>query len=126
MAAKGPDIKYVRGDTAPFTLLLTRDGTALDLTGFTAIEIVVNADDQPGNAANEQFRQPGTIVAPATDGRISFQPAGIDTAARETEADAYVPGDYFYDLQVRDATGERSTLLNGGNYQVQQDINKAG
>jgi hypothetical protein len=65
-------------------------------------------------------------VAPATDGRISFQPAGIDTAARETEADAYVPGDYFYDLQVRDATGERSTLLNGGNYQVQQDINKAG
>ncbi len=127
MAAKGPTITYTRGDTAPFTLVLSKDGSALDLTGFTSIEIVVNTDEDPSDATNEQFRMPGTIVAPATDGRLSFQPAGADVSARETASDAYVPSeDYFYDLQARDAAGERATLLKGGQFIVQQDINKAG
>ena len=124
MAAKGPTITYVRADTAPFRLRLTQDGADLDLTGFTNIEIVVNTDEAPADATNEQFRQPGTLTGTPTDGRIDFQPVGASVAARKIESEAYVPGEFFYDLQADDGAGERVTLLNGGAYNVMQDINK--
>jgi len=124
MAAKGPTVTFTRGDTGPYRLHLTQDGADLDLTGFTNIEVVVNSEQEPADATNEQFRQPGTLTATPTDGRIDFQPVGANVAARKTESDGYVPGEYFYDLQVDDGAGERVTLLNGGDYVVQQDINK--
>ena len=125
MAAKGPTINWVRGDTVPKSLTLTQGGAALDLTGLVAIEIVVNSDEEPATAANEQFRMPCTIVVPATDGVLDFQPAGANAAARIIEADAYVPGEYFWDLQATDAAGEIFTLFLAGAFNVQQDINKA-
>jgi hypothetical protein len=126
MAAKGPTIRYTRGDTAPFTMVLTRDGVALDLTGFTAIELVTNTEENPADATNEQFRMPVTIVAPATNGRLSFQPAGATQGDRQTASEAYAPTEdgYFYDLQAIDAAGEKATLLKGGVFYVDQDINK--
>lgn len=126
MAAKGPTINYMRGDSAPFTLLLTRDGAAFDLTGFTALELVTNTEENPLTAANEQFRMPGTIVGAATDGRISFQPVGATPALRITESEGYVPTEdgYFYDVQGIDAATEKVTLLKGGLLLVGQDINK--
>jgi nitrogen regulatory protein PII len=124
MAAKGPTITYTRGDTAPHRLHLTQDGADLDLTGFTNIEIVVNPNEEPADALAEILRQPGTLTGTPTDGRIDFQPVGASVAARKTESDAYPPGEYFYDLQVDDGAGERVTLLNGGAFNVAQDINK--
>lgn len=125
MAAKGPTINWVRGDTVPKSLTLTQGGAPLDLTGLVSIEIVVNSDEEPATTANEQFRMPCTIVAPATDGVLDFQPAGGSAAARITESDAYVPGEYFWDLQATDPAGEIFTLLLAGSFNVQQDINKA-
>jgi len=125
MAGKGPDITYTRGDTVAKQMTLTKAGAAFDLTGLVNMEIVVNSEDEPATAANEQFRMPVTIVAPATNGIVEFQPAGVNVAARKVISDAYVPGDYFYDFQVDDAAGERITLLLAGKFTVQQDINKA-
>ena len=124
MAAKGPTITYTRGDTAPHRLHLTVDGADLDLTGFTNIEIVVNSLEEPPDNTTEILRQPGTLTGTPIDGRIDFQPIGATVAARKIESEAYPPGEYFYDLQVNDAAGERVTLLNGGAFVVQQDINK--
>jgi len=126
MAAKGPTISYVRGDTVPKTMNLTQGGAALDLTGFLNIEIVVNADEEPADTANEQFRMPVTIAnPPGTDGVVDFQPAGVNVAARIIESEAYVPGEYFWDLQADDGAGERFTLLLAGAFNVLQDINKS-
>lgn len=124
MAAKGPKITWTRGDSAPQTMVLTRAGSAVDLTGLNGLEIVVNTEEEPSDATNEQFRMPVTIVGAATDGRISFAPAGADPASRITAADAYVVGEYFYDLAGLDQAGDKLTLLNGGEFQVDQDINK--
>lgn len=124
MAAKGPTIQYTRGDTVPHRLHLTQDGNDFDLTSFSNIELVVNTEDAPSDASNEQFRQPGTLTGTPTDGRIDFQPAGGTIGDRKTESEAYVPGDYFYDVQADDAAGERVTLLLAGDFVVLQDINK--
>ena len=56
--------------------------------------------------------------------RPERQPAGGSAAARKTNADAYVVGEYFWDLQADDAAGERITFLLAGAFTVQQDINK--
>ena len=64
------------------------------------------------------------VTPPGTDGVFDFQPAGANAAARKTAADAYVPGEYFWDLQADDAAGERVTFLLAGSFIVQQDINK--
>lgn len=125
MAAKGPTINWVRGDSAPKTLTLTQGGAAFDLTGLVNVEIVVNTDEEPTDDSNEQFRMPCTIATPpGTDGVFDFQPAGGSAAARKTAADAYVPGEYFWDLQADDAAGERVTFFLAGGFNVQQDINK--
>ena len=125
MAGKGPSISYVRADTAPKQMTLTQSGSAFDLTGLTNMEIVVNSEDEPATAANEQFRMPVSIVnAPGTDGVIEFQPAGANVAARKVSSEAYVPGEFFYDLQVDDGAGERVTLFLAGDFVVLQDINK--
>jgi len=125
MAAAGPTISYVRGDTIAFPITLTKSDAAFDVTGLVNIEIVVNSDLDPVDTTDEQFRMPGTIVVPATDGIIDFQPAGANVAARKVASEAYVPDRYFYDLQADDAAGERVTLLKGGVFIVQQDINKS-
>ena len=125
MAAKGPTISWVRGDTALKSITITQGGNPFDFTGFVNMEIVVNSDEEPADAANEQFRQPVTIQnPPGTDGVIDFQPVGGDVASRKASADAYVPGEYFYDLQADDPAGERVTLFLAGAYNVLQDINK--
>lgn len=125
MAAKGPTIKYTRGDTVPHRLHLTQDGADFDLTSFSNIELVVNADEEPADITNEQFRQPGTLTGTPTEGRIDFQPVGATIGDRKTESEAYVPGEFFYDVQADDAAGERVTLLLAGSFVVLQDINKS-
>lgn len=126
MAAKGPTISYVRGDTVSKRITVTQAGSAFDFTGLINMEIVVNSDEEPVDTSNEQFRMPVVISnPPGTDGLVDFQPAGGNVAARKTESDAYVPGEYFYDLQADDAAGERFTLFLAGAFNVLQDINKS-
>lgn len=126
MAGKGPDLTYTRADTGPKQITLTQGGSAFDLTGLTNMEIVVNSEDEPADVSNEQFRMPVAIAnPPGTDGLVDFQPVGASVAARKVQSEAYVPGEFFYDLQVDDAAGERVTLFLGGNFVVQQDINKS-
>jgi len=125
MAGKGPSISWVRGDSAPKQMTVTQGGAAFDFTGLTNMEIVVNSEDEPTDETNEQFRMPVAIVnAPGTDGIIEFQPVGATPALRKTAAEAYVPGEFFYDLQVDDGATERVTLFLAGDFAVLQDINK--
>jgi hypothetical protein len=122
----GPDLCYTRGDTAPIVLRLTADGAALDLTGWTSFILTIDPSEEPTGATNNLDAMPGTIqTPPGADGVIGFQPSGADENARRATSEAYVPGEYFYDLQGINPAGNRTTLLKaGGKFTVYQDITK--
>ena len=122
---KGPDLCYVRGDTAPLTLLFKRSGVAVDLTGFTAILLSANTDQDPVDATNQQFQMDGSLTGTPTDGQVDFRPQGIDEAAKRAASEAYpVDAEMFYDVQAIDAAGQRVTLIYEGKFDVLQDITK--
>ena len=121
---KGPDICYVRGDTATLTLNFTRSGSPENLTGFTSWLLTVNASDEPADVSEQQFQLDGVFATDGSDGAVDFLPQGVDENARRTASEAYTPGDFFYDVQADDASGRRVTLLLGGKFEVKQDINK--
>lgn len=122
---KGPDLCYVRADTLPLTMNFTRSGVGEDWTGWTNFQLTVNIDEDPADASGQQLQMDGTpITPPDPNGAIDWEPEGIDEAAKRVTSEAYVPGDYFYDVQADDPTGRRATILKGGNFTVVQDINK--
>lgn len=123
---KGPDLCYVRGDTAPLVINFKRSGTGEDWTGWTAFTLTVNTEEAPADATNQQFQMDGAAVTPLpdADGGVEFTPQGIDESAQRTESEGYTPGEYFYDVQATNPGGNRTTILLGGNFEVLQDINK--
>lgn len=123
--SKGPDLCYVRGDTAPLTLLFKRSGAAVDLTGFTAILLSANTDQNPVTAANQKFQMDGTLTGTPSDGQVDFAPQGATENDQRTESEAYpVDDELFYDVQAIDAAGRRVTLIYEGKFDVLQDITK--
>ena len=122
---KGPDLCYVRGDTAPLTLIFKQAGVAIDLTGYTVIVLTTNTDQDPVTAANQQFQMDGALTGTPTDGTINFRPQGVDETAKRTESEAYdVDAEMFYDVQAIDGTGARVSLIYEGKFDVLQDITK--
>jgi hypothetical protein len=123
---KGPDLCFTRGDTAPIVLRLTADSVALDFTGWTAFVLTIDPSEEPTDALNNVDAMPGTIRAPDTDGVLEFVPSGIDETAKRATSEAYVPGDFFYDVQGINPAGNRTTLLAaGGKFTILQDITKS-
>jgi hypothetical protein len=122
---KGPDLCYVRGDTAPLTLIFKQSAVAIDLTGYTAIVLTTNTEQDPTDITNQQFQMDGALTATPTDGTINFKPQGIDESAKRTASEAYpVDAEMFYDVQAIDGTGARVSLIYEGKFDVLQDITK--
>ncbi len=122
---KGPALCFTRGDTAPIVLRLTADAVALDLTGWTSFVLTIDPSEAPLDALNNVDEMPGTIRAPDTSGILEFVPSGIDETAKRATSEAYVPEEYFYDVQGINPAGNRTTLLAaGGPFQILQDITK--
>lgn len=122
---KGPDLCYVRGDTAPLTLIFKVAGVAVDLTGFTLIVLTTNTDQNPTTTANEQFKMDGALTGDPTDGTIEFRPQGATENDKRTASEAYdVDAEMFYDVQSIDGVGQRATLIYEGKFDVLQDITK--
>ena len=122
-AVIGPDLCYVRGDTAPLTLKFSRASVAEDFTGYTAILLTVTGDENPADITNQRFQMDGALSI--TTGSIDFDPQGADEAAKRVTSEGYtVEEGLFYDVQADDATGRRVTLIQTGNFQVLQDKTK--
>jgi hypothetical protein len=114
---KGPDLEYVRGDTAPLSIIFKRDGAAVDFTGYTEFELTINPSNEPGDNSAQIAQFQGTAAAP-TNGTVDFAPDD------QPASDALVPETYFYDVQCLDGAGDKVTLLLGGTFVIRQDINK--
>jgi hypothetical protein len=107
-------ISRYRGDTAADQFTITRDGTAVDITGCS-FKLTVNSEKDPVDATTQLFTVDGTITGAAA-GEVEFAPDA-------TQADQS-PGRYYYDVQMTDATGAIRTAAKGV-YRILQDITKS-
>jgi len=105
-------ITRFRGDTYRLRLLVkdSETGVPLDLASMTA-QLSVSSVENPA-APPDIFSVSGAIVTPATSGQIDFVPPS-NTAA----------GNYWYDVQVTDGSGQVRTLVKG-EYRIVQDVTK--
>ena len=106
------DITRRRGDTKRVTFKLAdTNGSPIDLTDWTNFTLTVNSEEAPVDATNQVAQQVGNVVD-AKGGRVYFVVDGTVAI-----------GDYFYDMQAIDDNGEKTTLVSGS-YFVVQDITK--
>ena len=106
------DITRKRGDTYPVKLVITEDGSPVgDITGYTGILSVTNTKEPED--PDYVFQSIGEI-ADAANSKMWF-PISID--------DANHVGDFYYDIQITDASGYKHTVLEG-KYKLKQDRTK--
>jgi hypothetical protein len=116
------DIEKRRGDTKDISIRL-RDssGNNLNVAGYTAL-LTINTSKAPDPDTSpevgvEVFQATGTPNSPGTDGVIRFDFINFGGSP-------YVSvGNYFYDVQITDVSGEIFTPLIG-KFKVVQDITK--
>ena len=120
MASFGPtkiDLCVTRADSpliGPFSITDKGTGAAIDITGFSFL-MTVDPAEEPIDALNNLFQISGVIVAPATGGKVTFQPS----IANLTQT----PAEYFYDIQMTDGGGAPLTIVKGA-FEILQDITK--
>ena len=117
--AVGPDLCYTRGDTAPISITFKQSGVALDLTGFTVIEMVINSEENPATAANEIERFAGSLSGTPTDGVVTFIPP-----SQVASENLPISEESFYDVQWLNAAAQIQTPIKG-KIEIAQGINKA-
>lgn len=101
-----PTITRFRGDTHPITRNLTSGGIPFDLTGATEVVMSLSAD-----------RTGGTILGPVTGVNTT---ATAGTATFDISALNLAVGQYYYDVQVTNASGITTVEL--GILVVDQDL----
>lgn len=127
-APKGPDLCYVRGDTAPLTLIFKRSGVVIDLSVFSEPTFFLTVDGELAPAdptTTQQFKMEGSYTTDGTDGSIDFIPIGVGEPAKRTASEAYVVGNYFWEADAEDGSGRRVTFVTAGAFEVQQQYNQA-
>ena len=107
------DICRTRNDTRRFTIQITDSaGTAIDVTGATAIELAVS-NDEDGLVGTELFELTGAISGAATNGTFVFTISAV-------QADQ-TPDVYRYDAEFTDSAGEVQTFATG-KWEVKPDV----
>ena len=107
-------LERMRGDTFPMQFSLNQsDGSALPITGFTFL-LTVDPSEGPDNADSNLFQLTGTIVD-GPGGVVSFAPSAIESNQ--------LPGEYYYDIQMIDASLAVRTVAKG-KFTFLQDITK--
>jgi hypothetical protein len=92
-----------RGDTAriPFEIE-DSNGDPQNITGAT-VTLTVNSEERPTDDTNQIFQLSGTITDEANGTGYFIV----------SEANADNVGQYYYDIQVTDAAGEKETVAEG-------------
>lgn len=107
------NIERFRGDTKPFSLLLSDSGSPLNLTGCS-VKLTVNKQSNPTDTSMQVFQLTGALSGTPTDGVVEF-------SLTDTQADNV--GHFYFDVEVVDAQTKKFTVAKGV-FQFQQDITK--
>lgn len=108
------DIQRRRGDTKPITIKLKDSaGAAIDVTGYAGV-LTVDPTKAPVDNTTKVFDAPATLTGTPADGLLVFDMSAIVTLP---------PGNYYYDIQVTDASGFICTVVTG-RFKTTQDITK--
>lgn len=125
MSSKGPNLTYSRGDTGPVQLAVTVDDAAYDFTGWTDFKLTIDPREEPEDATQNVDTMVGGFASDGSDGRLEFLPSGASENDKRTNSEAWVPGEYFYDVQAIDPNGRRRTVFRaGGRFTILQDVTK--
>lgn len=105
-----------RGDTYNDVITVTdmSTGLAVNILGYLFV-MTLDPSDAPTSAVNNLYSLQGEILDAAA-GTVSFAPSSV-------QADQ-IPGNYFYDIQMTDASGLKRTIASG-KYLYMQDISKS-
>lgn len=103
-----------RGDTNPdkITVLSQTTGEPINISGYSFI-LTVDPYGDPASAASNLYSLNGSITD-AVNGVVEFTPSALQ---------ADLVGDFFYDIQMTDASGRKRTISRG-QYTYLQDITK--
>ena len=98
----------VRGDDWTLKLVLTSDGSVLDITGYTLWFTLKSSIDDEDPGALQVTATPSIATSPteASQGIVYI-------TASKTLTDGLTPGTYNYDVQQVDGSGSVQTLLIG-------------
>ena len=107
------DLYRMRGDTFAFAFQIRDDGVVRDITDHT-FRLAVDPSEEPANSDNQLFLLTGTITN-AVQGLVMFGPL--------TTQQANYVGEYFYDLEMIDDTGQIRTVKKG-KFVFEQDRTK--
>jgi hypothetical protein len=110
-------INTFRGDTLTLNFSVTRSGAAVNLTGatawFTLKTMLTDADPGVAQATNGS----GVTITTPLSGQLTVElPASVTIDIP--------PGEYQWDLQVKEASGRISTAASGQAY-VEADVTRA-
>jgi hypothetical protein len=92
----------IRGDTHTIDLTFRESGTAIDITGYTLF-FTVNASNSPTTDSAAVIEKSVTSHLAPTLGQTRITLAPSDT-------DSITPGTYYYDIQVKDGSGNITSL----------------
>ena len=102
-----PNISQYRGDTWNFTIVVTDSASvAVDISAYTFYFTMKTGDITDGAA----------LIGPisVTTGSHSDPVNGTTIiTASAAVTDVIVPGRYFYDIQMKDGSGEITTIISG-------------
>jgi len=109
------DIEWYRGDSYPLTLTIKSKSTkqAIDITGY-AFKLTVSSTKDPPDDSTKLFDVDGDLDEP-TEGKVVFTPTATNTD--------FVPGTYYYDIQMTDINSNIRTIAKYKWKQL-QDISK--
>jgi len=113
MARDANAITFVRGDSYSKTVTITSAGSPVNLLGCSAVLTVASIENPPDDTT-KLFSLNGVISATPTTGEVSFTP---------TSSNNNVIGNYFYDVQITDGSGNVRTPIKS-TYTITQDITK--
>ena len=110
------DITWYRGDSFPIELTIKdkATGNAVDITGY-AFKLTVDELQDPPDTSTKKFSVDGVLDGTPSTGKVAFTPSTTDTAI--------LPADYYYDVQMTDASSNIRTIAKY-KFTISQDITK--
>ena len=99
-------ITIPKGTTYAITFTYKRDGVAADLTGATVYFTIKSAEfDSDADDSDALIKKDVTVHTDAESGETEITLSPTDTNV--------VPGDYFYDIKVKEADGDVYKAVEG-------------